>query len=252
MNQFGFYEEDGAILAVATHLTIQPEEFAPKFDIMFWPRLPTVVYSTGENWIDLNTGRAEACIACLWQLTKPVPPNDWRLTLLREFWYGSGFTDWIPDPDVFNEVMNETHDTIDLDAYHGVFTILQEGSSKTLSEIGVDTVNTDADADGKPVEPQRFVMMPDEVRLNKSLSRGAKVTFEALLSYAWKKDYCFPSEEKLAKDIGVCDRTVRRHLKELDQADIIGIEHRGRGKTNRYRLLVLPPRTIKRRKFVKS
>ena len=55
-----------------------------------------------------------------------------------------------------------------------------------------------------------------------------------LLSYAWHNDSCFPGQAKLAKDLGLSDRSVRTHLKSLEAHGLLEIKRRGLGKTNIY------------------
>ena len=54
-----------------------------------------------------------------------------------------------------------------------------------------------------------------------TLSMGAKVLYPRLVLYAGKNGVCFPSQERLAEDIGVTARQVRRYLTELHDADLI-------------------------------
>ena len=66
------------------------------------------------------------------------------------------------------------------------------------------------------------------------------MTFAMLLSYAWQNDYCFPGQERLAKDLGLSDRSVRTHLKSLEAIGLLAIQRRGQGKTNIYELNLKP------------
>lgn len=47
-----------------------------------------------------------------------------------------------------------------------------------------------------------FTQVPNHVLKSDQLSPGAKLAYEMLLSYAWQNDYCFPGQERLAKDMG--------------------------------------------------
>ena len=62
------------------------------------------------------------------------------------------------------------------------------------------------------------------------------MTFAMILSYAWQNDFCFPGQAKLAEDMGVDERTVRRHIQALQAAGLLVIQQRGQGKTNIYEL----------------
>jgi hypothetical protein len=85
-----------------------------------------------------------------------------------------------------------------------------------------------------------FTQVPNHVLISNQLSPGAKLTYAMLLKYAWQNDFCFPGQERLAKDMGVTDRSVRTYLKELEATKFVGIKQRGLGKPNLYELNLLP------------
>jgi predicted ArsR family transcriptional regulator len=77
-----------------------------------------------------------------------------------------------------------------------------------------------------------------------------------LLKYAWQNDYCFPGQERLAKDMGVTDRSIRTYLQELEREHFVAIKQRGLGKPNLYELNLsasaadrknFPVKTVKKR-----
>src|SRR4051794_32210251 len=76
--------------------------------------------------------------------------------------------------------------------------------------------------------------VPNHVLVSDRLSPGAKLTYAMLLKYAWRNDSCFPGQERLAKDMGVTDRSVRTYLQELEREQFIAIKQRGLGKPNLY------------------
>jgi biotin operon repressor len=90
---------------------------------------------------------------------------------------------------------------------------------------------------------QGFTQVPNFLLKSKTLSAGDKMTFAMLLSYAWQNDYCFPGQERLAKDLGLSDRSVRTHLKSLQAQGLLAIKRRGQGKTNIYELNLTPKRS---------
>ena len=106
-----------------------------------------------------------------------------------------------------------------------------------------------------------FTQVPNHILDNGKLSPGAKLTYAMLLKYAWQNDYCFPGQERLAKDMGVSDRSVRTYLQELEKADFVAIKQRGLGKVNLYELnltvkgtsaadrKIFPVRTGKKQQF---
>ena len=85
-----------------------------------------------------------------------------------------------------------------------------------------------------------FTQVPNFLLKSKKLSAGDKMTFAMLLSYAWQNDYCFPGQIRLAEDLGLHERNVRRHLKTLELNGLLTIQRRGQGKTNIYELNLKP------------
>ena len=81
-----------------------------------------------------------------------------------------------------------------------------------------------------------FTQVPNHVLVSGKLSPGAKLTYAMLLKYAWQNDFCFPGQERLAKDMGVTDRSVRTYLQELEMQKFVNIKQRGLGKPNLYEL----------------
>lgn len=81
-----------------------------------------------------------------------------------------------------------------------------------------------------------FTQIPNVVLRRRDLSTGAKLTYVALLSYAWQEGSCYPGQERLAADVGVTDRSVRNHLAELVRAGLLTVQRRGQGLTNVYTL----------------
>jgi hypothetical protein len=81
-----------------------------------------------------------------------------------------------------------------------------------------------------------FTQVPNHLLVSEKLSPGAKLAYAMLLKYAWQNDYCFPGQERLAKDMGVTDRSVRTYLQELQSHKFVTIKQRGLGKTNLYEL----------------
>ena len=61
-----------------------------------------------------------------------------------------------------------------------------------------------------------------------------------MLSYAWEKDFAFPSQKTISEDIGLSERRIRDLLKELKIKGYIEIHRFGFNSPNTYKLLVLP------------
>lgn len=87
-----------------------------------------------------------------------------------------------------------------------------------------------------PVTRHGFTQVPNVILTNAALSVGAKLAYAMLLKYAWSDDACYPGQQRLAKDIGSGERSVRTYLKELEDAKLLEVTQRGLGKTNLYRL----------------
>ena len=87
-----------------------------------------------------------------------------------------------------------------------------------------------------------FTQVPNFLLRSQKLSAGDKMTFAMLLSYAWQNDFCFPGQVRLAEDLGLHERNVRRHLKSLEAHGLLTIQRRGQGKTNIYELDLKPRR----------
>ncbi|MBV9862785.1 MAG: helix-turn-helix domain-containing protein [Alphaproteobacteria bacterium] len=93
-----------------------------------------------------------------------------------------------------------------------------------------------------PATAKGFTQVPNFILRSPKLSAGDKITFAMLLSYAWHDDSCFPGQARLAQDLGLDERSVRRHLKSLETYDLLAIRRRGLGKTNIYELNLKPKR----------
>src|ERR1700675_3083479 len=81
-----------------------------------------------------------------------------------------------------------------------------------------------------------FTMVPNHVLDNPIISVGAKLTYAMLLKYAWQNNYCFPGQERLAKDMGGGVRSVVRYIQELEGAGFVKVIRKGLGKPNMYEL----------------
>jgi hypothetical protein len=79
-----------------------------------------------------------------------------------------------------------------------------------------------------------FTMVPNHILESTKVSAHAKLAYAILLKYAWEKDYCYPGQETMAKDMRVTDRSVRTYLQELEAENFIKIKQQGQGKPNLY------------------
>ena len=81
-----------------------------------------------------------------------------------------------------------------------------------------------------------FTQVPNALLKHPQVSPGAKLAYTMLLSYAWHNDFCFPGQERLGKDMGVNERSVRTYLKELESKKFLTIKRQGQGRPNIYHL----------------
>ena len=88
---------------------------------------------------------------------------------------------------------------------------------------------------GADIATQRgWTGVPNFILESKEMSVGAKLIYAMLLKYAREMDECFPGQDRLAKDVGNGERSVRRWLKELQQVGLVTIKQRGQGRPNLY------------------
>ena len=81
-----------------------------------------------------------------------------------------------------------------------------------------------------------FTQVPNYVLESSQISPGAKLAYTMLLKYAWQNEYCFPGQERLAKQMGVTRQSANTYLKELEKKEFIAIKRQGQGKPNIYTL----------------
>ncbi len=79
-----------------------------------------------------------------------------------------------------------------------------------------------------------FTQIPNQILRRPDIPPGAKLAYMVLLSYAWQKDHSYPSQDRLAEDMGVSERSVITYLKQLVDSGLITIRRRGLGLTNVY------------------
>ena len=70
------------------------------------------------------------------------------------------------------------------------------------------------------------------------LSQGAKLCYALLCKYAGENGACYPSQETIAKDIGIKKRQTIKYIHELVNNKLIEVEKFGKKQTNRYWFLM--------------
>ena len=90
-----------------------------------------------------------------------------------------------------------------------------------------------------------FAALPYMVMRDKGLSLGARLTYAFLLMYAWQEGSCFAGQVRMAEDMGVSERHLRRYLTELKNADYIKVERKDKRYNNTYIILDRKPSKLK-------
>lgn len=93
-----------------------------------------------------------------------------------------------------------------------------------------------------------FAAFPYVVMRDKALSLGARMTYAFLLMYAWQEGSCFPGQVKLAEEMGLSERQLRRYLYELSENAYIRIERTDKRFNNTYIILDKKPSKLKAKK----
>jgi Helix-turn-helix domain len=73
-----------------------------------------------------------------------------------------------------------------------------------------------------------------------AISPGAKLAYAMLLKYAWQNDFCFPGQDRLAKDMGVSLRSTNPYIQEPERKSFTNITQRGQGRPNLYEVDLTP------------
>ena len=105
---------------------------------------------------------------------------------------------------------------------HGISDILRE---RNIVLRGADALTREG-----------FTQVPNHVLKSEKISPGAKLAYTMLLSYAWQNDYCFPGQERLAKDMGSGVRSIVRYIQELEKNEFLKVKRQGQGRSNLYEL----------------
>lgn len=79
-----------------------------------------------------------------------------------------------------------------------------------------------------------FAAVPYLVLRDTRLSVGARLSYAVLLMYAWQEGSCFPGQKRMAVDLGITDRHLRRFLSELRDLGYISWRKAMPGGTNLY------------------
>lgn len=94
-----------------------------------------------------------------------------------------------------------------------------------------------------------FVQVPVKLLMIPDLGMGAKQVFAILLWYHHRQQGYWPGRAAMAEEFGVAERSIVRHLQELEQAGLIEIERSAQGYIEAINLApadLWPPTTIER------
>lgn len=80
-----------------------------------------------------------------------------------------------------------------------------------------------------------FLQVPLKILLNPRLSPGAKLAYQVLLFYAWKKR-AYPGHAAAAEGFSLPQRSLERYLSELIADGQVQATRHGRGQPNCYHL----------------
>lgn len=83
---------------------------------------------------------------------------------------------------------------------------------------------------------RNYTIIPNEILGASQLSVQARYLLCVLLKYCGQDEWCFPSQETLAKEVGCSARYIRRLLEELLHAGVIVKTRRGFNRSNTYRV----------------
>jgi DNA-binding MarR family transcriptional regulator len=98
-----------------------------------------------------------------------------------------------------------------------------------------------------PLTQRGFTQLPNAILKHPDLSPGAKLTYALLLSYAYANDFCFPGQDRLAKDMGVGRTSANTYIKELKQKGFINVTRQGLNRPNIYEVN-LKAKVLKKRR----
>lgn len=82
--------------------------------------------------------------------------------------------------------------------------------------------------------------IPNWLLRRSEVSGPAKLAYARLAQYAGKNGRAYPKMEELALELGIVERSLRRHLTELEDAGLIETKQRGMGAPNDYYFLRHP------------
>lgn len=83
---------------------------------------------------------------------------------------------------------------------------------------------------------KNFTIIPNELLENSQISLQARHLYCVLLRYAGQDEWCFPSQQTLASNLGYCTRHIRNLLNDLIEAGLLVKKRRGFNRSNNYKV----------------
>ena len=81
-----------------------------------------------------------------------------------------------------------------------------------------------------------YTPIQNRILLETEISPQARLLLCVLIMHCGLKDICNPSQIKLSKELGCCDRQVRKYLSELMETKLISKKRTGFNKPNTYKV----------------
>ena len=79
-----------------------------------------------------------------------------------------------------------------------------------------------------------FTQISNGLLRDNSVNTQARFVYFLLMSRVFQKDFAYPGQDTLGKEMGISGRQIRNLLKELIEGGWVEVERRGQGKTNIY------------------
>lgn len=83
---------------------------------------------------------------------------------------------------------------------------------------------------------KNFTVIPNEILENSQLSVQARYLHCVLIKHCGRKDWCFPGQKKLGKELGYTARYIRDLLRELESNGLIEAKRNGFNRPNNYKV----------------
>jgi hypothetical protein len=229
VNRFGLLEQDGLVTGFVLCVDHEPGQVRRKLERSSVFGLPAEVRTKGKP--------AAERLQFIYLLKDPVWPKDDRPMLLRHVaadLTGLAFVEWSSPTLSGNEIV-ETNDTV-IDLEEDALAVYLDGAKLRQYEEWRDAQtgvreNVERDDD---LYSDGFVKLPIKILRNPNLGIYDKLTWAGYKAYDWQKGYCVPSQQTVAKDIGICERKVRDAEKKLWSAGLMTKTRRGGRKTDRH------------------